>query len=84
MAMRQFLSFLSQYHPGMVNPAEFVKGWRHHQEHTCWYQPEEDVRKLLAALETDPGLAASACLCFTGVVKCGEGLVASYADKKGK
>ena len=53
-AVRHFLAFLARYHPGLINAAEFVKGWRHSRMHTRRHLPVEDAKKLLAALETDP------------------------------
>ena len=53
-AVRQFLSFLTRYHPGLVNPAEFVQGWRCSRTHTRRHLPVEDAKALLAALESDP------------------------------
>ena len=53
-AVRHFLAFLAKYHPGLVNAAEFVQGWRHSRTHTRRHLPAEDAKALLAALETDP------------------------------
>ena len=53
-AVRHFLTFLGRYHPGLINAAEFVKGWRHSRTHTRRHLPVEDAKRLLAALETDP------------------------------
>ena len=53
-AVRHFLTFLAKYHPGLINAAEFVKGWRHSRTHTRRHLPVEDAKLLLAALETDP------------------------------
>ncbi|MDR4474371.1 MAG: site-specific integrase [Nitrospira sp.] len=53
-AVRHFLTFLAGYHPGLINAAEFVKGWRHSRTHTRRHLPVEDAKLLLAALETDP------------------------------
>ncbi len=53
-AVRHFLTFLARYHPGLVNVAEFVKGWRHSRTHTRRHLPVEDAKRLLVALETDP------------------------------
>ena len=53
-AVRHFLTFLGTYHPGLINVAEFVKGWRHSRIHTRRHLPVEDAKLLLAALETDP------------------------------
>ncbi len=53
-AVRQFLSFLARYHPGLVNPADFVKGWRCSRTHTRRHLPVEDAKAFLAVLETDP------------------------------
>ena len=53
-AVRHFLTFLGQYHPGLINAAEFVKGWRHSRTHTRRHLPVEDAKALLAALESDP------------------------------
>lgn len=53
-AVRQFLTFLVRYHPGLVNPAEFVQGWSHSRTHTRRHLPAEDAKALLAALESDP------------------------------
>lgn len=53
-AVRQFLTFLARYHPGLVNPAEFVQGWSCSRMHTRRHLPVEDAKALLAALESDP------------------------------
>lgn len=53
-AVRQFLTFLARYHPGLVNPADFVQGWSCSRTHTRRHLPIEDAKSLLAALETDP------------------------------
>lgn len=53
-AVRHFLTFLGRYLPGLINAAEFVKGWRHSRTHTRRHLPVEDAKALLAALETDP------------------------------
>lgn len=53
-AVRQFLTFLARYHPGLVNPADFVTGWSCSRTHTRRYLPVEDAKALLAALESDP------------------------------
>lgn len=53
-AVRHFLTFLARYHPGLINAAEFVKGWRHSRTHTRRHLPVEDAKRLLLALETDP------------------------------
>lgn len=52
-AVRQFLMFLVRYHPGLVNPADFVQGWRCSRTHTRRHLPVEDAKRLLAVLETD-------------------------------
>lgn len=52
-AVRQFLTFLARYHPGLVNPAEFVQGWSCSRTHTRRHLPVEDAKALLAALESD-------------------------------
>jgi site-specific recombinase XerD len=53
-AVRHFLTFLARYHPGLINAAEFVKGWRHSRTHTRRHLPVEDAKALLKALESDP------------------------------
>lgn len=53
-AVRQFLTFLVRYHPGLVNPADFVKRWGCSRTHTRRHLPVEDAKALLAGLETDP------------------------------
>ncbi|MDR4470094.1 MAG: site-specific integrase [Nitrospira sp.] len=53
-AVRHFLIFLGRYHPGLINAAEFVKGWRHSRTHTRRHLPVEEAKKLLVALDTDP------------------------------
>lgn len=53
-AVRQFLTFLVRYHPGLVNPAEFVQGWSCSRTHTRRHLPVEEAKALLAALESDP------------------------------
>ena len=53
-AVRQFLSFLVCYHPGLVNPAEFVQGWSCSRTHTRRHLPVEEAKALLAALASDP------------------------------
>ena len=53
-AVRQFLSFLACYHPGLVNPADFIQGWSCSRTHTRRHLPVEDAKALLAALESDP------------------------------
>lgn len=53
-AVRHFLAFLGKYHPGLINAAEFVKGWSCSRTHTRRHLPVEDAILLLAALETDP------------------------------
>jgi site-specific recombinase XerC len=53
-AVRQFLAWLVPLHPGLVNPADFVQGWRCSRQHTRRHLPVEDAKRLLAALETDP------------------------------
>jgi site-specific recombinase XerD len=53
-AVRQFLTFLAKYHPGLVNPAEFVQGWSCSRTHTRRHLPVEEAKKLLAVLESDP------------------------------
>ncbi|MFO0699963.1 MAG: tyrosine-type recombinase/integrase [Nitrospira sp.] len=53
-AVRQFLTFLARYHPGLMNPADFVQGWSHSRTHTRRHLPVEEAKALLAALETDP------------------------------
>lgn len=53
-AVRQFLSFLARYHPGLVNPADFVQGWSCSRTHTRRHLPVEEAKALLAALESDP------------------------------
>lgn len=52
-AVRQFLTFLVRSHPGLVNPAEFVQGWRCSRTHTRRHLPVEDAKALLAALDSD-------------------------------
>jgi len=53
-AVRHVLTFLVRYHPGLVNAADFVKGWRCSRQHTRRHLPVEDAKALLAALESDP------------------------------
>ena len=53
-AVRQFMTFLVRYHPGLVNAADFVKGWGCSRTHTRRHLPVEDAKALLAALEADP------------------------------
>lgn len=53
-AVRQFLAWLVPFHPGLVNPADFVSGWRCSRQHTRRHLPVEDAKALLAALESDP------------------------------
>jgi len=53
-AVRQFLAWLVPLHPGLVNPVEFVHGWRCSRTHTRRHLPVEDARALLTALESDP------------------------------
>lgn len=53
-AVRQFLTFLVRYHPGLVNPAELVQGWSCSRTHTRRHLPVEDAKALLATLESDP------------------------------
>ncbi len=53
-AVRHFLTFLGTYHPGLINAAEFVKGWSCSRTHTRRHLPVEDAKALLAALESDP------------------------------
>ncbi|HBR51312.1 MAG TPA: hypothetical protein DEA71_14660 [Nitrospira sp.] len=53
-AVRHFLTFLARYHPGLVNAAEFVKGWSCSRTHTRRHLPVEDAKALLAALAFDP------------------------------
>ena len=53
-AVRQFLTWLVPLHPGLVNPADFVRGWSHSRTHTRRHLPVEDAKALLAALESDP------------------------------
>ncbi len=53
-AVRHFLIFLARYHPGLINAAEFVTGWRHSRTHTRRHLPVADAKALLAALEFDP------------------------------
>ena len=53
-AVRQFLNWLVPLHPGLVNPADFVQGWRCSRQHTRRHLPVEDAKALLAALESDP------------------------------
>jgi site-specific recombinase XerD len=53
-AVRQFLTWLVPLHPGLVNPAEFVQGWRLSRQHTRRHLPVEDAKALLTALEADP------------------------------
>ena len=57
-AVRQFLTFLARYHPGLVNPAEFVQGWSCSRTHTRRHLPVEDAKALLTALERDPRKSA--------------------------
>ena len=52
-AVRQFLKWLVPLHPGLVNPAEFVEGWRCSRTHTRRHLPVEDAKALLATLESD-------------------------------
>ena len=52
-AVRQFLTFLVRFHPGLVNPADFVQGWSCSRTHTRRHLPVEDAKALLVALETD-------------------------------
>ncbi|NGZ07946.1 MAG: hypothetical protein CV088_00970 [Nitrospira sp. LK70] len=52
-AVRHFLIFLGRYHRGLVNAAEFVKGWSCSRTHTRRHLPVEDAKRLLIALETD-------------------------------
>ena len=60
-AVRQFLTFLARYHPGLVNPAEFIQGWSCSRTHTRRHLPVEDAKALLAALETDPRKSELQC-----------------------
>jgi len=53
-AVRQFLTFLVHYHPGLVNPADFLHGWSCSRTHTRRHLPVKEAKALLAALETDP------------------------------
>lgn len=53
-AVRHFLTFLARYHPGLVNAAEFVKGWSCSRMHTRRHLPVADAKALLVTLETDP------------------------------
>lgn len=53
-AVRQFLTFLVRYHPGLVNPADFLQGWSCSRTHTRRHLPVEDAKALLAALASDP------------------------------
>lgn len=53
-AVRQFLKWLVPLHPGLVNPADFVQGWRCSRQHTRRHLPVEEAKALLAALESDP------------------------------
>jgi len=53
-AVRQFLAWLVPLHPGLVNPADFVQGWRCSRQHTRRHLPVEDAKRLLVTLETDP------------------------------
>lgn len=53
-AVHQFLTFLVRYHPGLVNPADFLQGWSCSRTHTRRHLPVEDAKALLAALESDP------------------------------
>lgn len=57
-AVRQFLTFLVRYHPGLVNPADCVQGWSCSRTHTRRHLPVEDAKSLLAALESDPRKSA--------------------------
>lgn len=57
-AVRQFLSFLARYNPGLVNPAEFVQGWSCSRTHTRRHLPVEEAKALLAALASDPRKSA--------------------------
>ena len=52
-AVRQFLNWLVPLHPGLVNPADFVQGWRCSRQHTRRHLPVEDAKALLAVLESD-------------------------------
>ncbi|NGZ07867.1 MAG: hypothetical protein CV088_00545 [Nitrospira sp. LK70] len=53
-AVRQFLAWLVPLHPGLVNPADFVQGWRCSRQHMRRHLPVEDAKALLATLESDP------------------------------
>ncbi|MGC4097986.1 MAG: tyrosine-type recombinase/integrase [Nitrospira sp.] len=53
-AVRQFLNWLVPFHPGLVNAAKFVPGWRCSRQHTRRHLPVEDAKVLLTLLETDP------------------------------
>lgn len=48
------MTFLVRYHPGLVNAAEFVKGWECSHTHTRRHLPVDDAKASLATLETDP------------------------------
>lgn len=53
-AVRQFLNWLIPLHPGLVNAAKFVPGWRCSRQHTRRHLPVEDAKALLTSLDTDP------------------------------
>ncbi len=53
-AVRQFLAWLVPLHPGLVNAADFVQGWRCSRQHTRRHLPAEDAKALLSVLESDP------------------------------
>lgn len=60
-AVRQFLKWLVPLHPGLVNPAEFVEGWRCSRTHTRRHLPVDDAKALLATLESDPRKSEEQC-----------------------
>lgn len=52
-ALRQFMTFLVRFHPGLVNYAAFLKGWDCSRTHTRRHLPAEDAKPFLATLQAD-------------------------------
>lgn len=52
-ALRQFLTFLVRFHPGLVNYAAFLTGWDCSRTHTRRHLPADDAKIFLATLQTD-------------------------------
>lgn len=56
-ALRQFMTFLVKFHPGLVNYAAFLNGWACSRTHTRRHLPAEDAKTFLATLQADARLS---------------------------